>query len=275
MTLIPPPIPEDGSMQQVVQFHNPAGDPVEQLVIRVQKDDAGAFIDLMMNMQTAAVSHDQKYGVGVEKNTILVLEALSTMVELAFDVKEEDRPIDMLGDIVAFHEKFDLAYHGKPRCLIGVKDDVGADLGEFRTKFDREETDEYEDDGEALKVSVDAGDTENIVTYLHKQLDALVDGMYVKLGTAYLQFGPAVFREAWRRVHSANMKKKRAERVEESKRGSLFDVVKPEGWVEPDHRDLVRDNAHVIYRKPGTLNAGYEHDTQAVQPGTEFIGTNQ
>lgn len=47
------------------------------------------------------------------------------------------------------------------------------------------------------------------------------------------------FVAAWERVHHANMQKKRAEKASDSKRGSKYDVIKPEGWVPPDLRDLV------------------------------------
>jgi predicted HAD superfamily Cof-like phosphohydrolase len=69
------------------------------------------------------------------------------------------------------------------------------------------------------------------------QLDALVDLAYVVLGTAYLH--GFRFNEAWRRVHAANMAKVRAERAEQSARGSTFDVVKPPGWKPADLSDLV------------------------------------
>ena len=60
----------------------------------------------------------------------------------------------------------------------------------------------------------------------------------VALGTAYMQgFN---FKEAWRRVHEANMRKVRATSEEQSKRNSSSDVVKPAGWVAPDLKDLVR-----------------------------------
>lgn len=50
------------------------------------------------------------------------------------------------------------------------------------------------------------------------------------------------FVTAWQRVHDANMRKKRAEKESDSKRGSRFDVIKPEGWVAPDLRDLVGED---------------------------------
>lgn len=66
----------------------------------------------------------------------------------------------------------------------------------------------------------------------HGQLDALVDLSYVLHGTA-LFHGFRRFDEAFATVHAANMAKERAERAEQSKRGSTFDVIKPIGWKAP------------------------------------------
>jgi hypothetical protein len=70
------------------------------------------------------------------------------------------------------------------------------------------------------------------------------------LGTADLQFGRKAFFEAWRRVVTANMAKVRVEVKEDGERNcadtgrvAKFDIGKPAGWVAPDHRDLVQDNA--------------------------------
>ena len=122
---------------------------------------------------------------------------------------------DLFGDIRKFHEKFGLDYNGPPRALPD-------DLEEFRIKFMQEELDEYKDPENGLA---------------HK-LDALVDLVYVALGTAYLAGFP--FNEAWSRVHEANMKKVKALRPEDSKRGSVHDVVKPPGWAPPSLSDLVK-----------------------------------
>lgn len=119
---------------------------------------------------------------------------------------------DPVKDIEDFHKKYGLAYEGKPRHLVG-------DLKAFRQLFMEEELTEY-----ALAYS------------LVDKLDALVDLVYVALGTAYLHGFD--FREAWRRVHEANMKKIRASRANESKRGTSLDVVKPPGWQAPDLSDL-------------------------------------
>ena len=121
--------------------------------------------------------------------------------------------INMIQDIKDFHEKFGLA----PTHTGGW---FPLDLKKFRTGFMQEELLEYRD----------AKNTE-------EALDALVDLVYVALGTAYLQgFN---FEEAWRRVHEANMKKARAVTADQSKRGSAYDIIKPEDWVAPDLSDLV------------------------------------
>jgi hypothetical protein len=263
-----------------VTFRDSEGNPMETLAIQFDRKDAGKFVRLLLSMQRAAHNQSKMTGVSVDRHVMLTLEALAETVQMAFDTKPEDEPVDLLGDVVAFHERFNLEYHGKPRSLRGVMDDVGADLFDFRLMFDREETDEYEDEQEALSLAISSKSEDEITLRLHKQLDALLDGIYVKLGTAYLQFGPSIIKEGWRRVQRANMAKIRATHPSQSKRGSTFDVIKPEGWAEPDHRDLVEDHAHRVFRLAGKLNPGHEHDTQAVRPSeadsvVDFIGTNQ
>lgn len=133
--------------------------------------------------------------------------------EIQADCRDD---FDLMFMIEKFHAKFGLMYYGPPRNLEG-------ELQTFRVGFMREELDEYE-------AAVSCYDLEG-------QLDALVDLVYVALGTAYLQGFD--FNEAFRRVHAANMKKVRAESSNQSKRGTQFDVVKPEGWTPPYLRDLV------------------------------------
>lgn len=124
--------------------------------------------------------------------------------------------MDVFALIKEFHTKFKLEYAGKPRSL-------PRDLGHFRMDFMEEELSEYAH-------AVGHQD-------LEKQLDALVDLVYVAVGTAYLQGFD--FNEAFKRVHEANMKKVRAVDVKDSKRRSVYDVIKPEGWTPPDLSDLV------------------------------------
>ena len=142
-----------------------------------------------------------------------------------------------LRDIKDFHEKFQLAYTGGPR-------DLPDGLKQFRVGFLAEELCEYVSDSEVFHQVVKStfvGEVDMRRQPLEKQLDALVDLMYVLLGTAYLQGFD--IKEAWNRVHAANMTKVRALRQEDSKRESVYDVVKPEGFRPPDLSDLV-DTSH-------------------------------
>lgn len=143
---------------------------------------------------------------------------------------------NFMGDIKDFHEKYGLAYDGKPRML-------PPDMASFRHGFMLEEINEWKEQGDTFPITSEF----HMTQVLEGQLDALVDELYVVLGTAYQQgFGPEIFNEAWRRVHAANMAKVRCERPGDSKRGSTFDVIKPEGWKAPSHTDLVCDHAHQV-----------------------------
>ncbi len=141
----------------------------------------------------------------------------------------------------AFHEKFGLSYEGPPRHL-------PSHFALFRTLFLLEEVGEYAEASGFVEL---AGQIEKVIAdnklgslrnagdmNLEKQLDALVDLSYILHGNAYLQ--GFKIDEAFRVVHAANMKKVRAEKVEDSKRGSTYDVVKPPGWTPPDLSEFVR-----------------------------------
>jgi predicted HAD superfamily Cof-like phosphohydrolase len=126
-----------------------------------------------------------------------------------------DRP-NAVGMVREFHEKFKLHYRGKPRFL-------PKELSDLSIHCLYEEVEEYQD-------AVNAGDLEG-------QFDALIDLTYFALGRAYLHGFP--FEEGFERVHAKNMEKRRARKPSEGKRGSLFDVVKPEGWTPPVLTDLI------------------------------------
>lgn len=64
------------------------------------------------------------------------------------------------------------------------------------------------------------------------QLDALVDLVYVALGTAYID--KFKFDEAFTEVHNANMKK-----IRQPSARSEWDVVKPEGWQPPKLKEFI------------------------------------
>lgn len=128
---------------------------------------------------------------------------------------------DMMRDVVDFHEKFELTYEGQVRNL-------PKGLQDFRSKFLTEELEEY----------LSAVEEKDIVG----QADALIDLIYVALGSAYLMGLEHVWTDLWDEVQKANMKKVRATNTKESKRGSLHDVVKPDGWVGPDLHKFLEGN---------------------------------
>ncbi len=99
-----------------------------------------------------------------------------------------------------------------------------SDLMDVRIKFLKEELDEF---------------IEGWATGDHAQMaDALVDLVYVALGTAHLLGYP--WQEVWDAVQAANMAKERGKPDgSNSKRGSAWDVVKPEGWTPPDIATLL------------------------------------
>ncbi len=116
-------------------------------------------------------------------------------------------------DVAKFHEKMLLKYDGPPRQL-------EEDITRSRIGHLQEELNEFH-----AALIYDKG--------LPEMLDALVDIVYVAIGTSYLM--GLDFDEAWRRVHEANMKK-----IPKATKRSKIDVVKPKGWVAPDLKDLCR-----------------------------------
>jgi predicted HAD superfamily Cof-like phosphohydrolase len=176
------------------------------------------------------MAQDSEFWDRLEQETIDARKITATTVTARY--------FDPVRDIEDFHKKFGLEYTGKPRAL-------PQELRRFRTQFLWEEWKEYRDASMSLEVLLVADPrSSEIAAMLEDQLDALVDLVYIALGNAYMHgFN---FKEAWRRVHEKNMQKVRAERAEQSKRGTTFDVVKPAGWTPPSHRDLVEDHAHPV-----------------------------
>lgn len=142
---------------------------------------------------------------------------------------------NMMQDIKDFHEKFGLEYNGPVKFL-------NKDLFSFRFAFMEEELMEYRSEHEIGIKAVITESQSGVEMALEESLDALVDLVYVALGTAYLHGFD--FNEAWHRVHEANMAKVRAKKKSDSKRGSIHDVVKPENWIAPNHSDLVHNNIY-------------------------------
>lgn len=180
--------------------------------------------------------------------------------------------IKELEDIQQFHEKFGLAYDGPPRVL-------PPELRGFRARFMLEELHEFNVSNtraDTLDALVDLhyvalgtvylsglqatmfdenpplgglrvyAIDQSIRAYeLAETPEAAAEALWaIHWWVSALAFShdfQPIFREAWDRVHRANMAKVRAERASDSKRGSSFDVVKPEGWQAPDLGDLVNE----------------------------------
>lgn len=123
----------------------------------------------------------------------------------------------MVEDIKAFHQRFKLPGPQAPEFL-GDKE-----LFDFRVGFMREELEEFVE-------AYNRGD-------LPEAADALIDLVYVAMGTAYMMGLP--WDELWNDVQRANMTKVRAEHPTHSKRGTTYDVVKPPGWVPPQSATII------------------------------------
>ena len=132
--------------------------------------------------------------------------------------------MNMFDDVRKFYEKFNQAYGGPPRTELETGEDS------FRIRFKKEELEEYiiatdfayDDSGSAIENDAD-------------RLDALVDLVFVAVGTAYKHGWD--FNEAWKRVVAANMAKEASS--EGSGERGKWKIVKPAGWLPPNHLDLV------------------------------------
>lgn len=125
-------------------------------------------------------------------------------------------------DVGDFHETFNLdnvTHRGiGPRIVTN-------DLLDYRRKFIQEELDEFIE-------GVEEGDDA-------KMFDALLDLVYVAMGTAHMLGYP--WQSGWNQVQVANMSKVRAATDgSDSKRASAWDVVKPPGWKAPDIEMLLK-----------------------------------
>lgn len=184
----------------------------------------------------------------------------------------------MLADISEFHKKFELQQYGdfkktpddflefrerflqeeaeetmkamgerdKPGALDGLVDLAYVAMGTVYTVYDDPEKPQFARDDVGLLDIAMAMDDVGLL-----DIAMAVDGVnlgpfsaqwLLDLSYGCMQIANSLnwnFTEAWSRVHNANMQKVRAARVQDSKRDSGFDVVKPPGWKAPDLSDLV------------------------------------
>lgn len=204
----------DKPLKQYLEERGPV-----KLYEKIQQLEAerDALIDIVESQkQRLEMEHAERLYLDIEScNSPSKLQVIATG-HLVEAIRSLNPRMDMMELIERFHMKFQLEYDGEPRQL-------SIALSKFRVQFLHEELKEYRD-------AVEKKDLEG-------QLDALVDLVYVALGTAYLHGFD--FNEAFKRVHDANMKKVRAAATTDSKRKSKFDVVKPANWKAPYLKDLV------------------------------------
>jgi hypothetical protein len=151
-------------------------------------------------------------------------------------------------NVARFQEKYGIPRNRKP----GFLDD---DNMQFRLNFLLEELLEladatgFEFHSPEVGFVVDTLPAEKTPANLEQAFDGLLDLEFVLHGTAIMMgFNAApplgitsrgtIWGEGEHRVFEANMKKVRATRAEDSKRGSTFDIVKPKGWRAPTFGDL-------------------------------------
>lgn len=161
-----------------------------------------------------------------------VRQMLHTMIDLV--------PGQLFRDIGRFHAKFGL------EPTENLNHELPENLVQFRINFMLEELLEYCD---AVGIPYKLADERSLIEFEDTQIvqpfnpeqafDALIDLVYVALGTAYLHRFP--FNEGWTRVQEANMAKVRADGSDDprSKRKHSADIVKPEGWKPPVLSDLL------------------------------------
>lgn len=120
-------------------------------------------------------------------------------------------------DHFGFHEAISQMDNDKLRQML-----------KFRLDFLQEELDEAKS----------AESAEDIV-------DAMIDLCVVAVGT--LDAFNVDSQEAWNRVHAANMAKERGIKPERPNPLGLPDLIKPEGWVAPNHEDNHGSLANLDY----------------------------
>lgn len=138
--------------------------------------------------------------------------------------KKSNEPCLLMADVRDFHHKYGIQYEG-PKRKLPTQDERGDNLHQFRTDRLSEEVQEY----------VDAHHEGSLADCL----DAHIDLIYIALGNLhFMGFSPEEVQEAWDRVHRANMAKEIASKANPGRYGCRVDIVKPPGWVAPNHDDL-------------------------------------
>lgn len=130
------------------------------------------------------------------------------------------------------------------------------DVGDFHLKFDLPVSKEYAIASDRLPQLLDDKEMEFRTAFLFEEIrellmaegqvdlpkmaDAIVDTIYVLLGTAHYMGLP--FDQLWKAVHEANMKKRPWKKGDLIKPRNTqgFEVTKPLGWEPPDIAGIIR-----------------------------------
>jgi len=126
-------------------------------------------------------------------------------------------------DIYEMHKKF-----GVHEWMKTATDEQKQKFLEFRIKFLEEELNE-------TREAVKNNDPEEIV-------DGLIDLCVVAIGT--LDAFDVDSHKAWKEVHDANMSKEPGVKESRPNPLGLPDLIKPEGWQGPSHK-----NNHGLFKK--------------------------
>jgi len=124
-------------------------------------------------------------------------------------------------DLADMHAKFGVNKRVKELMVEDPK--ALLEFIQFRINFLQEELNETQ------KLGLDRLDPEEL-------LDGLVDICVVAIGTA--DAFDMNFQEAWDRVHAANMQKVPGIKPTRPNKHGFPDLIKPEGWVGPNHNGL-------------------------------------
>lgn len=121
-----------------------------------------------------------------------------------------------LNDVREFHKKFSMVVGDKP--------------GHLSERYISERIGLIEEEFNEFMTAVSTND-------IAEQIDALIDMIYVIKGTLVaLGISDTAWKILWDDVHRANMSKVRGV----GPRGNKVDVVKPDDWVEPQTKKILR-----------------------------------
>lgn len=175
----------------------------------------------LMELARARLCDDFDLRSGLRKSDIYFVADAACVKYRSLQAAAQHGIAGAVADVRAFHAA---AMEGNPHALLHERTEAPALVRAVsRYKLLREEYEEY----------VEAGMEGDVVGVL----DALIDVIYVAIGTGLIQFGGDRFSRAWKAVHESNMRKRwpdgRFHIREDGK------IIKPDGWVGPDIAAIV------------------------------------